>query len=172
MVSEGAWLLGRAPFFVAAAAGDYRLPTASGGTSYQWSPATGLSPSTDATTVFTATQPGTYTCFLTATSASGCQATTSVTLTVTGVRCGNKNDKVSVCYNGNARCIAESAVPAHLNHGDQLGFCASGTTATSAAARRLEPVFEAAPNPIVDHTEPHFRAAATGPGCSTTPWAR
>jgi hypothetical protein len=145
--------------------------TATGGTSYQWYPATGLSTSTGATTTFAATKAGTYTYLLTATSASGCQATTSITLTVTDVRCGNKNDKVTVCHNGNALCIADNAVPAHLNHGDQLGACTSSTAAVSSAnastaadaALDLTPVFEAAPNPFVSQTELHFRAATTGP---------
>lgn len=141
--------------------------TASGGTSYQWSPTAGLSTGTGASTVFTATKAGTYTYFLTATNASGCQATTSVTLTVTDVRCGSKNDKVSVCHNGNVLCIFQGDVADHLQHDDKLGDCTSGTTAASAAAApaeaalNLEPVFEAAPNPFVDHTELHFRAATT-----------
>ncbi|MGI4761620.1 MAG: fibronectin type III domain-containing protein [Janthinobacterium lividum] len=145
--------------------------TATGGTSYQWYPAAGLSTSTGATTTFTATKPGRYTYLLTATSASGCQASTSITLTVTDVRCGNKNDKVTVCHNGNALCIADNAVPAHLNHGDQLGACATSTAAASSANAQtaaettldLTPMFEAAPNPFVTQTELHFRAATTGP---------
>jgi hypothetical protein len=155
--------------------------TASGGATYKWSPATGLSTTTGATTTFKATTPGTYTYVLTATSASGCQATTSVTLTVTDVRCdngngngngngkgnGNKNNQVSVCHNGNVLCVADNAVPAHLAHGDQLGTCTTGyaalNAATTAETLAAKPLFEAAPNPFVDQTELHFRAASTGP---------
>jgi PKD repeat protein len=146
--------------------------TATGGTTYQWSPATDLSTSTGATTTFTATKPGTYTYILTASSDSGCQATTSVTLTVTDVRCengngngkGNKNNQVSVCHNGNVLCLADNAVAAHLAHGDQLGACGTGVASLRVATEALvaEPVFEAAPNPFVEQTELHFRAATTG----------
>jgi hypothetical protein len=41
--------------------------------------------------------------------------------------CGNNNDKVLVCHNpignSNTLCIASSAVPAHVAHGDYLGPC-------------------------------------------------
>jgi hypothetical protein len=76
---------------------------------------------------------------------------------------------VSVCHNGSVLCLADNAVQAHLSHGDQLGACATGTAATSDATAltestlTAEPVFEAAPNPFVDQTELHFRAATTGP---------
>ncbi|NOT36559.1 MAG: T9SS type A sorting domain-containing protein [Saprospiraceae bacterium] len=42
-------------------------------------------------------------------------------------KCGNKNDKVNICHNVNNNphtiCVAESAVAAHLGHGDYLGPC-------------------------------------------------
>jgi hypothetical protein len=38
-------------------------------------------------------------------------------------RCGNSNKKVQICHNGNTLCISQSAVPAHLAHGDYLGPC-------------------------------------------------
>ncbi|RZL16271.1 MAG: T9SS type A sorting domain-containing protein, partial [Hymenobacter sp.] len=147
--------------------------TASGSSSYQWSPAASLSTTTGATTVFTASKPGSYTLTLLATSASGCTATATVTLTVVDVRCGNKNDKVTVCHKGSPLCIADNAVAAHLNHGDQLGDCAASSQSARAIALAdddsatgpltLEPVFEAAPNPVTDQTVLHFRTAATGP---------
>jgi hypothetical protein len=34
-----------------------------------------------------------------------------------------KNDKVLVCHNGKALCIAQTALAAHLAHGDALGAC-------------------------------------------------
>lgn len=144
--------------------------TASGGVAYSWSPAAGLSTTTSAAPVFTASTPGVYTFTVTVTSASGCTATKSVTLTVRDVRCGNKNDKVSVCHNGKAMCIADNAVAAHLKHGDQLGDCTSGLTATAVAsaqlageanATSLAPVFEAYPNPFTERTVLHFRATTT-----------
>ncbi len=37
--------------------------------------------------------------------------------------CGNRNDKVRMCRNGNEICVAQNAVPAQLNHGYVLGPC-------------------------------------------------
>ncbi|SNC68319.1 Por secretion system C-terminal sorting domain-containing protein [Hymenobacter gelipurpurascens] len=143
--------------------------TASGGVSYSWSPATGLSSATSAAPVFTASTPGVFTFTVTVTSASGCTATKSVTLTVRDVRCGNKNDKVSVCHKGKPSCISAGDVADHLSHGDQLGDCSTdGLTATSSASSQLSgqatlaAVFEAYPNPFTDRTVVHFRAATTG----------
>jgi N-acetylneuraminic acid mutarotase len=142
--------------------------TASGGTSYQWSPATGLSNATIANPVFTATKAGTFTYTVSATSA--CTATKSVTLTVVDARCGNKLDKVVVCHSGNTLCIGADGVAAHLKHGDLLGTC-SGKAQTSMAATTVAPAgaseasnsFEAYPNPFTSSTTLRFRAAQAGP---------
>ena len=99
--------------------------TASGGVSYVWSPAAGLSDPNIANPVFTATAAGTFPYTVTATSGSGCTATASVTLTVLDVRCGNQMNKVLVCHNGHELCVSPSAVNTHLtaHPGDRLGTC-------------------------------------------------
>ena len=148
--------------------------TASGGVSYVWSPATGLSSSTISNPVFTVTSAGTYTYTVTATTASGCQASATVKLKVTDAQCGNKNDKVLVCHNGHEICISPNAVSAHLtNHNDYLGSCqpSGGQNATAshlvaqqvpAAALAAEGfVLEAFPNPFSTSTTVHFRTAST-----------
>ena len=71
-------------------------------------------------------------------------------MTVADIRCGKDNqNKVNVCHkpngNGNgvngtnggpiALCVAASAVPAHLAHGDCLGEC--GTTLVTGRAASL-----------------------------------
>jgi hypothetical protein len=33
---------------------------------------------------------------------------------------------VTLCHNGNTVIVGQTAVPAHLNHGDTLGPCAGG----------------------------------------------
>lgn len=66
-------------------------------------------------------QTTTYTVIVT--DASGVQATDEITVTIADLRCGNKNDKVTVCHKGKTLCISPSAVNAHLNHGDVLGSC-------------------------------------------------
>ncbi|WP_345070243.1 T9SS type A sorting domain-containing protein [Hymenobacter fastidiosus] len=136
--------------------------TASGGVSYAWSPAAGLSNPTIANPVFTATMPGTFAYTVTATSASGCTATASVTLTVVNARCGSKNDKVLVCHRGNTLCIASAGVPAHLNQGNQLGACPAarlaGPVPTSGSANELA-VY---PNPAGDQATVSFRTPLDG----------
>jgi hypothetical protein len=123
---------------------------ASGATSYSWSPATGLSSTSVANPVFTPTVPGTYT--FTVTGVDGaCTATTSVTVTVTDVRCGNKNDKVLVCHKGQSICVSPNAVQAHLrNHpGDKLGECGAQPVAKAGKGKA---VVQAYPNPFSSRT--------------------
>ncbi len=94
--------------------------TASGGTgvfTYAWSAGSASGSSTQVC----ATTTTTYT--VTATDQNGCSATNTLKVEVIDVRCGNKNDKVSICHNGNVLCVAPSAIPAHLAHGDNLGAC-------------------------------------------------
>ncbi len=68
---------------------------------------------------------------VTVTDVNGCvQVSGSAEVEVVDVRCGNNGDKVLVCHippgneeNLHTICIAPSAVPAHLAHGDYLGEC-------------------------------------------------
>lgn len=149
--------------------------TASGSVSYSWSPAAGLSSSTVAEPVFTASAPGTYTYTVTATSQSGCTATQRVTLTVVEARCGGggNNQKVLVCHNGHEICISVNAVPAHIgnpSHDDYLGSCHSAPVACSATpitdsavAGDGSTVFDISPNPFSASTAVHFRLPQQGP---------
>jgi len=145
--------------------------TATGGVSYVWSPARDLNNPYCANPVCTPTTPGIYTYTVTATNQYGCTATSSVTLEVVDVRCGNgKNQKVLVCHNGHEICISANAVDAHLNnpsHNDYLGSC-SGTRLQAATAQTqvqaadpLEQVLEASPNPLSASTTIHFRPSET-----------
>lgn len=95
---------------------------ASGGTTYSWSPATGLSSTTVANPVFTPTAPGSYTFTVTAYNGS-CSATATVTVKVVDVSCGN--GKVRLCHNGRELCLTPAAVANHLRQhsGDRLGSC-------------------------------------------------
>ncbi|MBK9016132.1 MAG: T9SS type A sorting domain-containing protein [Saprospiraceae bacterium] len=61
---------------------------------------------------------------VTVTSGANCTATATTLVESVDVRCGNNNDKVQVCHgNSNTLCISQSAVAAHLAHGDALGAC-------------------------------------------------
>ncbi len=117
-----------------------------GAYSYAWTPSASVSSATSATTVVS---PITGTFYnVTVTDANGCTSTTNTgagsgfQIRVKDVRCGNGNDKVQVCHNGNAICISPSAVPAHLsNHGDCLGDCTNTfvrQTATTSHRVNLE----------------------------------
>ena len=135
--------------------------TASGGASYQWAPASGLTNTSSAAALFTPTAPGMYTFTVTATSTTGCTATTSVKVYVEDVRCSNNsnNDKVTICHNGHEICVSTSALNAHLAHGDKVGMCSPPARPTAVATTEL--VFEAYPNPFGASTTVHFRPAVS-----------
>ena len=61
-----------------------------------------------------------------------------------------------VCHNGKALCIAQSAVQAHLNHGDVLGQCPSAPGAnaviTEEVVRIADFKLNNAPNPLNSST--------------------
>ena len=140
-----------------------------GGYTYTWAPAKGLSSTTGSTVTASPTVTTTYT--LTATDANGCTAaTSSVTVNVIDVTCGNKNDKVLVCHNGHEICISANAVPAHLDGhpGDALGSCVaplarSAAPAASPAALVQASTLEAYPNPFSTSTTIRFWQVDTAP---------
>jgi hypothetical protein len=107
----------------------------SGGFTYKWS--------TGATTNSITVSPATTTTYsVVVTDASGCTATAFIQVKVVDIRCGNKNDKVSVCHNGHTICIDQNAVPAHLQeHGDYLGACS--TASMTSTATSSQPMLEA-----------------------------
>lgn len=67
------------------------------------------------------------------------------------MQCGNSNDKVMVCHNGQAICVSSNSVQSHLNHGDKLGSCA--TTAKDITKVMISEETERAvyiyPNPVI-----------------------
>ncbi|WP_164891054.1 T9SS type A sorting domain-containing protein [Botryobacter ruber] len=139
--SEGVYVAGGEKVFYLGYGDSQVTLTASNSTSapaattYEWSSAAGLSNTTGASTVVQPTAGGVYTVSVTATNEFGCKATTSVTITVVDVRCGNKNDKVLVCHKGQEICVAPSAVQAHLDHGCSLGSCNGGEATATAASK-------------------------------------
>jgi hypothetical protein len=138
------------------------------GVRYTWSGAPGLSTTSGASTVFTPTTEGIYSFAVTATSATGCTATAPVKVYVEDVRCGNNNDKVQVCHNGNAICVSYNALNTHLGHGDVVGDCAvrlarPSTTNEAPAADLAANELSAFPNPLADNATVTFRTALSGP---------
>lgn len=119
--------------------------SAAAASSYQWSPAAGLSSTTTGNPVFTPVAAGSYIFNVNVTNEFGCTASAQVTVNVIDVRCGNKNDKVSVCHaTGSSSnpytqiCVSANAVPAQLANGGSLGACQSiqytGSAITSTVA--------------------------------------
>jgi hypothetical protein len=140
--------------------------TASGGVSYAWTAASGLSTLTGASTVFTPTVEGIYYFTVTATNQYGCTGTATVKVNVEDVRCGNGNDKVQVCHNGQAICVAYSALNTHLGHGDVVGDCsvrAARSTVADAPAATAANELSAFPNPVTENATVSFRTALDGP---------
>ena len=113
--------------------------TPTGGTApytYLWS--TG-----ETTASINASAAGTYTA--TITDSKGCSAVASIAVTVIDVTCGTKGDKVMVCHNGSAICVASSSVQSHLDHGDSLGGCSTNSTSAILGAAALEPIVSIEP---------------------------
>lgn len=134
-------------------------------TSYTWTINHVPAPS-GATQTFTASTAGTFVYTVTATNASGCSSSASITLTVIDANC-DKN-KVAICHNGNAICIAAAAVDAHLrNHpGDQLGACSPGAPGAGLMAAAPAPTLSSAlatyPNPATEQATITFQATRDG----------
>lgn len=135
-----------------------------------WFPSTGLDNATIANPVFTPTIAGTYTFSVIVTNEFGCSASTSVTINVLDVRCGNKNDKILMCHKTGSSsnqwtqiCVSTHAVGTHLDHGDKLGSCISEVLSTTKSSNIIQKAvlksrsittqkvtLTAFPNPVVD----------------------
>jgi hypothetical protein len=79
--------------------------------------------SNGATTIAITVSPTVTTTYtVTIKNAFDCAITVSQTINVIDIRDGNKN-KVFICHNGHSQSVSVNAMPAHLEHGDQLGNC-------------------------------------------------
>jgi len=73
---------------------------------------------------------------------------------VNDIRCGYQHDKVLICHNGIELCVAPYAVAAHLQHGDKLGRCSSGSNDCDKFDKlftsngKFPFIFKAFPNPF------------------------
>ncbi|GHB58187.1 Ig-like domain-containing protein [Persicitalea jodogahamensis] len=124
---------------------------ASGGTAayaYTWMPGNLTGASVEVCPQTTTT----YT--VTATDANGCTGTQQVTVTVNDVRCGNKNQNVTICYYGITQCVSEKVAERYLKLGATIGACGSGNNARVGVPETtdvpLQLSLKAFPNPVQD----------------------
>ncbi|MCU7552738.1 alginate lyase family protein [Chitinophagaceae bacterium LB-8] len=88
------------------------------------------------------------------TDAKGCSTTASIAIYQLDVRCGNQDNKVTICHNGKTICINPSDVQDHLDHGDKLGACTITSSLSlkgDIAAEEINPMKVVVyPNPVTD----------------------
>ncbi len=95
----------------------------------------------------------TYTLYVT--DAKGCTSTCSVTIKVVDVRCGNRGDKVKLCYGNHEVCANKWEVPFALWCGAKLGDCGwkksekriAGNIDEMKITNSITPFIKAYPNP-------------------------
>ncbi len=104
---------------------------------------------------------------VTVTDGNNCTASAEVTVIVADVRCGNKNDKVLVCHNGKEMCLTPNAVAGHLDHGDKLGSCPTGTNARigfeTSESVPFQLALRAYPNPTTHMVKVEIQSQVAGP---------
>jgi hypothetical protein len=83
------------------------------------------------------------------TDAKGCSTTASVVINMLDVRCGNNDNKVTVCHNGKTICINSLDVQEHLDHGDKLGTCTASKRELAGEERNAMKIV-LYPNPAED----------------------
>ncbi|GAB3844530.1 hypothetical protein GCM10028822_01910 [Hymenobacter terrigena] len=133
------------------------------GTTYSWSPATGLSSATVANPTFTLTNtttaPNPITFTLTATTANGCVATSTVTVTVNPAAVADAGPDAAVC---DLKTIA-LGTPARAGY-TYSWAPATGLSSTTAA----QPVFTASNTTTAPITRTYTVTATTANGCVST----
>ena len=103
-----------------------------------------------------------------ATDGNGCtSAEAHVTVNVQDVRCGNKNQNVTICYYGVTQCVSEKIATRYLKLGAMLGGCGSsasriGVQETTDAPLTLS--LKAYPNPVQDAVTVQVLSPAAGRG--------
>jgi hypothetical protein len=102
---------------------------------------------------------------VTVTDANNCTYTDCATIFASDARCfsGNSNiQKVQVCHQGHSICVDQSAVNAHLGHGDNAGAC-TGSRIEATTGVHAMPEVEVFPNPASDKITIKFNSCI---GCN------
>ncbi len=138
--------------------------SAAGGTApytFAWTPGSSL---TGATVQLCPETTTTYT--VTATNDNACTATQQVTVNVQDVRCGNKNQNVTICYYGVTQCVSEKIAERYLKLGATLGGCGNGSNTRIGVEETNAPLtlsLRAFPNPVQDAVTLEVLAPTAGP---------
>jgi hypothetical protein len=106
---------------------------------------------------------GTYS--VTVTDSKGCTTTASIVMSTLDVRCGNNSDKVMICHNNNAICVASAAVQEHLNHGDHLGGCGASVARINSESESVEAISRKVivyPNPVIEEVNMQVSGVEAG----------
>ncbi len=109
----------------------------------------------------------TYT--VTATEANGCaSAPTEVTVNVQDVRCGNKLNKVEICYYGVTQCVSNKIAKRYLRLGATIGGCGTNNAARlgvpESSELPLQLSLKAYPNPVQDAVTVEVLSPSAGQG--------
>ncbi|MHA6246906.1 T9SS-dependent M36 family metallopeptidase [Pontibacter sp. CAU 1760] len=132
---------------------------------YTWNQVAGLRSTSNGNAIFTPTEAGNYTLTVNAVNRNDCRRSASVDIRVIDAReIKHNNAKIYVCHNGVNIVVANTAVAAHLEHGDQLATCNLSAAATSAAAAADfdENFVTSYPNPFSESTNIRFTAKESG----------
>ena len=140
--------------------------TASGGSGegyrFSWDPGNLVGPAV------TVCPQQTTTYEVTLTDGNGCKAKDQVKVNVFDVRCGNKNQYVTICYYGVTQCVSEKIAQRYLKIGATLGGCGSSAARISYGEQASELFFnlslKAFPNPVQDAVTVEVLSPTAGPG--------
>ena len=100
---------------------------------------------------------------------NGCvSAEDEVTVEVQDVRCGNKLNKVEICYYGVTQCVSQKIAKRYLRLGATLGNCGSGAGARigyeASQTTPLQLSLKAYPNPVHDAVTVEVLSPSAGQG--------
>ncbi|GHB58143.1 T9SS type A sorting domain-containing protein [Persicitalea jodogahamensis] len=110
------------------------------------------------------TETTTYT--VTVTDANGCSASQQVTVTMQDVRCGPKQNLVTICYYGVTQCVSEKIAERYLKLGATIGACSNPKKARMGVEESTAPLqlsLKAFPNPVQDAVTLEVLAPNSGP---------
>ncbi len=104
---------------------------------------------------------------VTVTDANGCTATAQVKVTVNDVRCGNKDQNVTICYYGVTQCVPEKIAARYLKLGATIGGCGTANARIGAeeiaGEKPLSLSTQAFPNPTTGTVTLRIQSVMSGP---------